>query len=117
MPKIGRADLYMLAGVVAAYVLYKGAGVVADVANAVNPLNNDNIINRGATGLYQGITGSEGTIGTDFYDATHGGVLSNGTFNPASGNNLINRGSAWAVQQIANDENATLGTKIYDWFH
>jgi hypothetical protein len=67
------------AGLALAYMVTKGAGkvvdMVGDAAQAINPQNNDNIINKGFTSIYQGATGSAGTIGGDFYDAFHGGVL------------------------------------------
>jgi hypothetical protein len=98
-----------VAGLAVAYMLKKGADKVAEVLEPVNPFNNNNVINQAATGVYQAVTGSAGTIGTDFYDATHGGMLSNGTFNPTSTNNAIYRnigGNDWS-----------LGTLIYDWTH
>ncbi|MFL1484892.1 hypothetical protein [Marinobacter sp. LN3S78] len=36
-----------------------------DVGEAVNPVNHDNVFNRGFEGLYQAVTGSDGTPGTD----------------------------------------------------
>jgi hypothetical protein len=84
---------------------------VAGVLPYVNPADPNNIINQGAIGFYQGVTGSTGTIGGDFYDATHGGMLSNGTFNPTSTNNAIYSG----ITDLFGGE--SLGTKIYDWWH
>ena len=47
------------AGLVLAYMVYRGAGAVGgavvDAAKAVNPLNNDNVINRGFTSVYQAL--------------------------------------------------------------
>lgn len=43
-------------------------GAVGDAAQAVNPLNNDNVINVAATGLFQSITGSKESIGGAIYD-------------------------------------------------
>ena len=115
------ANKYLMAGAVVAglalaYALYKGAGAVADVvgdaAQAVNPLNNDNVINRGFTSIYQGVTGSEGTLGTDVYDIVHSGVV-----DPTSDNNLIYRGYNKVLQTVTGDDDATIGTKIYEWFH
>lgn len=40
-------------------------------ANAVNPFNNDNVINQGAQSIWQAVTGSTGTIGGDIYDYFH----------------------------------------------
>ena len=57
------------------YAYRKVTGVTSDALdaagealNAINPLNNDNVINTGAIDLYQKVTGSKGTIGTDLYD-------------------------------------------------
>jgi hypothetical protein len=43
------------------------------VIDAINPMNNDNVINQGATSVYQAVTGSDVTIGSDLYGATHFG--------------------------------------------
>ncbi len=77
----------------------------------VNPASQDNVFYRAQTGMYQWMTGSTGTIGGDFYDATHGGILSNGTFNPTSPNNAIYSGITNALG------GESLGSKIYDWLH
>ncbi|HBF50953.1 MAG TPA: hypothetical protein DDX04_12100, partial [Massilia sp.] len=55
----------------AVYLGSKAVDVVADVAESVNPFNNENIFNLGATELYQFLSGSTGSIGTDFYDFMH----------------------------------------------
>ncbi len=51
------------------------AGAVGDAAmaagHAVNPMNNDNIINQGFESIYQGVTGSTGSLGGDIYDLSH----------------------------------------------
>lgn len=122
------------AGLAVAYMMRKTAGAVAE---AVNPFNNDNVINQTATSWYQALTGSTGTIGTDLYDATHGGILTgispawlpipgaaaagaayklaqsgaftDGSMNPASTNNVIYR-------NIGGDD-WSIGTKIYDWMN
>ena len=90
---------------VAVYLGKKTVDAVPKALNAINPLNNDNIINQGATSLYQGLTGSNGSIGGDIYDATHGGAL-----DATSSNNFIYQGVSSLV-------GGDLGTKIYDWFH
>jgi hypothetical protein len=104
------------AGLVLGFAVYRGAKVVGaaavDAANAVNPLNNDNIINQGFTSVYQAVTGSGGTLGTGLYDITH-----DGTLNPASGNNVINRGVSGIGGYITGDDDWTLGGQIYDWTH
>lgn len=97
------------AGLVLGYAAWKGAGqAAAAVGNAVNPLNDQNIINQGATGFYRLIADSDGTIGTDLYDAVH-----NGTFNPASTNNLIYRAHTSAYQTVTGSD-GTIGTDAYD---
>lgn len=53
------------------YVLNKSSEVISEGLDAINPANNDNIINQGAIDLYQKVTGSTGTIGTDLYDWLH----------------------------------------------
>lgn len=98
-----------VAGLGLAYMIYRGAEKVVDVAGdavqAINPMNNDNIINQGAESLYRSVTGSKGTIGGDIYDVTHDGSL-----NPTSDNNVIYRN---VTDWIGGD----LGGKIYDWTH
>lgn len=118
MPKIGRVELYALAGVVAAYVVYRGAMAAKDKAgemlDALNPFSNDNIINKGATSVYRDLTGSTGSIGTDIYDVTHaGGALEN-----LSWWQLMNPGAAvGGVIGNSIGKNWSLGTQIYDWTH
>lgn len=131
------------AGLGVAFMLKKGAGAALQ---AVNPMDRDNVINQGATSLYQAVTGSKGTIGGDFYDATHGGVLSNvnlawmpvlpgagvingvmdaydaghfsdGTFNPTSTNNAVYGAVSNAGASVTGDKHWTLGGAIYDWTH
>ena len=69
-----KADVMIVAGIAIAvfatgyYARKKIVDVGGTVLNAVNPLNNDNIINEGFTGFYQAVTGSTGTLGTDIYD-------------------------------------------------
>lgn len=67
--------LYAVAIAGGLYLLYRavnGAGeVIADVGEALNPFNNDNVINTTFTDYYRMITGSTGTLGTDIYDLTH----------------------------------------------
>jgi hypothetical protein len=96
---------------VALYLAKRGADAVGEGLNAINPMDPDNIINRGATDLYQWATGSTGTIGGDIYDVTH-----DGTFNPASNNNLINRGVT-SVYQGVTGSTGTIGGDIYDATH
>lgn len=65
---IGAGAVVAVVGIVA---LKKASGAAGDALQKVNPFNNDNIINQGFTSLYQALTGSAGTIGTDFYDIMH----------------------------------------------
>jgi hypothetical protein len=75
----------VLAG--AGYVLYRASRAAVDIAGtaaqAVNPFNNDNIINQGATSIYRDVTGSQGTIGTDIYDMVQGWKKRNDEVNEA----------------------------------
>lgn len=67
------------AGLLLAYLAYKGAGravdlvidTAGDAAQAVNPFNNQNVFNKGVTGVYQAVSPNNGTIGTDIYDLWH----------------------------------------------
>jgi hypothetical protein len=99
----------VVAGLGVAYMLKKGATAAVQ---AINPLDRDNIINQGATSLYQAVTGSSGTIGGDFYDATHGGAL-----DATSGNNAIYSGISNIGASVTGEKGWTLGGQIYDWTH
>ncbi|MBC3930364.1 hypothetical protein [Undibacterium curvum] len=81
---------YAVAGIavigVAYYAYQRVTGIAGDVIdtagealNAINPLNDDNVINTGAIDLYQKVTGSKGTIGTDLYDWLHPDMSGLGT--------------------------------------
>lgn len=48
---------------------------------------------------------------------TKGKTVVTETLNPASDKNVVNQGVNSAVQAVTGDENATLGTKIYDWLN
>jgi hypothetical protein len=93
----------MAVALIGGYFLVK-KGVPAAL-NAVNPLNNNNVINQAATAAYQDITGSTGTIGTDIYDVTH-----DGTLDPTSTNNILYR-------QGTSQDGSTIGTRLYDLVH
>lgn len=88
------------AGVAVVYLAYKGAGKVVeaagDVAQAINPLNNQNVINQGFESVYRTLTGSTASPGSDFYDATHGGAL-----DITSDQNFIYKSAAGAVDTAA----------------
>ena len=61
-----------LAGAVLAaaawYAKNKLAKAAEKVQPYVNPFDDRNLANQTAIGLYQAVTGSKGTIGTDLYD-------------------------------------------------
>jgi len=44
---------------------------VKEVGEAINPLNDENVFNKGATNAYQNITGSDQSMGADLYDYMH----------------------------------------------
>ena len=108
---------YMVIGAAAAglalvFIVYKGAGkaaeLVGDAAQAINPLNNENIINRAANGGYQWATGSDGSIGTDLWDAVHGGALDvTSDKNPASR-------AAEGTYGAVTGSTGSIGSDIYD---
>ncbi|MCC4269866.1 hypothetical protein LL254_04035 [Marinobacter nauticus] len=54
------------------YLKGKAGEAMASAGQAINPTNNDNIIYRGANGLWASVTDGKGTIGTDIYDWLHG---------------------------------------------
>lgn len=97
--------------VVALYLAKRGADALGKGLEAVNPLDNDNIINQGVTDVYQTVTGSSGTIGGDIYDATYGGAL-----DVTSGNNVVNQ-TAQGIYQWLTGSKGTIGGDIYDWTH
>lgn len=55
------------------YVKRKATETIKDVGQAVNPVNHDNVFNRGFNSVYQAVTGSTGTLGTDLADWLNGG--------------------------------------------
>jgi hypothetical protein len=50
------------------YLKSRATQAVKDVGQAVNPVNRDNIFNRGAQAVWDQFTDGEGSIGTDIYD-------------------------------------------------
>ena len=97
------------AGLVLGFAIWKGAGkAAAAVGEAVNPMNDQNLVNQGANAFYRLIADSDGSIGTDLYDAVY-----NGTFNPASTNNLIYRAQTSSYQAITGSQ-GSIGTDAYD---
>lgn len=108
-----------IAGIAAAaYLLKQGsaaASAVGSAANAVNPFNNDNIFNRAFNSAYQGVTGSDGTLGTDLYDALHSDNGQN-VFSPANPQNPVNQAAVGAYQ-AATGSTGTIGTDLYDFLN
>jgi hypothetical protein len=111
---VGVAGAVLLAA--AWYAKKKLTAAVAPYVPYVDPTNEQNVVNQAAQGFYQAVTGSKGTMGGDFYDATHGGMLSNGTFNPTSGNNAVNRTVEGWYQGLTGSK-GTIGGDLYDWLH
>jgi hypothetical protein len=105
----------VVAGLVVGFGIYRGAGkvveVAKDAAEAVNPFNNDNVINQGFEYLYRELTGSEGNPGSDFYDATHGGAL-----DITSNKNFINQGAEGFYRALTGSK-ASIGSDLYDATH
>lgn len=61
----------IVAGVAVAglwYLKSKATETVKEVGQAVNPVNHDNIFNRGAQAIWDQFTDGQGTIGTDIAD-------------------------------------------------
>jgi len=86
---------------VVAYLTKKAANALVDtgtkIGHAINPLNDDNIFNQGATDLYQWMSGSEGSIGGDIWDYLHKAEPA-----PGGGGGLIN----YTPEQEAKDKDA-----------
>ena len=56
-----------------ALLYYLAKKEVTAAANAINPLNPGNVFNTATTDLYQTVTGSQGSIGTDLYNILNPG--------------------------------------------
>jgi hypothetical protein len=73
-PKISTGQAQVLIGVlglaVAMYALYQTKDTIKSAANAVNPLNNENVINKGANAIF-GMDNKTESIGTKIYDLLH----------------------------------------------
>lgn len=54
--------------VVGWYIKNKAGDTLKQAGQAVNPVNNDNVINQGAQSLWGVFTDGKGSIGTDIYD-------------------------------------------------
>jgi hypothetical protein len=105
-----------LAGAVLLAAAWYAKKKIAAVAPYLNPADERNVVNQAALGFYQSMTGSTGTIGGDFYDATHGGKL-DGALTPTSENNIAARSVNWFGSLATDEANFSLGSKIYDWTH
>lgn len=93
---------YGLAAIVGVAVVVYAKNKLGEVGTAINPMNQDNVINKAFTSLYQDITGSKsGSIGVDIYDFLHD---KNGTskLNPMSEGSLaeygFSKGVEWGLQ-------------------
>ena len=71
LPNITTGQAQILIGVVGLgiglYAIYQTKSTVAAAANALNPTNQDNIVNKGANSLF-GFDNKTQSIGTWFYD-------------------------------------------------
>lgn len=54
------------------YLKNKAGQAVEKVGNAVNPVNHDNVFNRGWNAIYGAVTDGKGTLGTDIADWING---------------------------------------------
>lgn len=81
---IGGAVVLLIANKVSGGALIKGAasgavdvasdiasGLIDGVATSVSPANENNVFNASAEAMYQGLSGSQGSIGGDYYSSTH----------------------------------------------
>lgn len=110
MGGLSKKEMWIYGGVaVLAYVLMKRG------LSAINPMDEKNVVNQAVTGVYKAITGSDGTIGTDIYDATHTDTGEN-IFNPASTENPIYKGWTEKYRGLTGSD-GTIGTGIYDATH
>lgn len=64
---------YVLGGFVLLGLIYwKGKGAVTAAANAVNPVNHDNVFASGVNGVGTAVTGDDDfSLGARIYDWTH----------------------------------------------
>ena len=58
-------------GAVAAVGIWYTKRQAVEVAKAINPLDQNNAVNRATHAVYDVFTDGQGTIGTDIYDAIH----------------------------------------------
>lgn len=94
------------AGLVLGFAVLRGAKkvgeVVSDTAQAVNPLNNDNVFNRGFESIFNGV------VGKPIYE-----VLDPGSLDVTSPNNLINRNVDSLYKTVTGSDD-TIGADIAD---
>lgn len=64
---------FIALGVAGALVIWLASRKAAQVANAVNPMNPENVINRGAEAVFTQVTGSEQAPGAALYGVLKGG--------------------------------------------
>lgn len=80
-------------------------GAAADALPYINPADSKNVANRAATSLWQAATGSNGTLGTDFYDFMHkGDPIPGAVPDPVTG---LTPAYNYTVEQQAADLKAT----------
>jgi hypothetical protein len=112
-----------VAGVAVVVVLYRSG---AKLAQGLNPVNEDNVVNSGLDYLGRSLSGRDTwTFGGQVYDWTHGGALDwsdevasvQSAVNPASNGNLINRGVEAIGRAATGSKTWTLGGWIYDVTH
>ena len=65
LPGISKETLYLLGAMVAAGVAFYIVKKLPAVGRALDPTNAENLANRAAVGIYQAVTGSTGTPGSD----------------------------------------------------
>jgi len=80
-----------------------------------NPVNPDNVINRGFHAVYDVLTDGKGTLGTDIYDTLNDSE-GNSRLNPANENNLVNTAATGIYQRLTGSK-GSIGGDIYDWLH
>ena len=89
--KAGPAMIYVAAGAVVVYLLYRAAkkagGALAAAADAVNPTSANNLAYRGVNSIGASVTGDQNwSLGGAIYDLLHANYDPNA---PAKTNNLV----------------------------
>lgn len=109
-----------VAGLVLGYLIYNSAGKIAgkvvdaagEALNAVNPLNNENVISQGANSVYQKVSGSPNTPETDLYFYLNDGSwLDKGLnlFIPTKKDSIVQ-----TVVRAPGEVGGYIGSSIYD---